>query len=209
MDYTPLILICAVPVALVGQIYFLGRRMSEPEKMLQAMTGGLAGQQQAAISQYKDWLASAGLAFRTSFKFGTIQAAVFQQGDQPRYFSFYFHKRLTFSAESYLADLTVLDTSNSGTLGLFPRPGAYAQSLPRISAQETWRRHLEGEAQLTKKFGFQWVPIARSYEELLTAAMRIRMKHNRSQSFWPVRVLYRYFVTRHLTSNKSIAQQFP
>jgi hypothetical protein len=154
-------------------------------------------------------LTSASLDFRTTFQFGAIQVAVFQQKDQPRFFSFLFHQRVTFSAESYLEDLTILDTSNSGSLGLFPRPGAYAQSFPNISAQETWERHLEGESHLSKKFGFRWVPIKRSYEDLVIDALRVRMKYNRSQIFWPIRVLYRYFVTRHRIANRTIMEQFP
>jgi hypothetical protein len=209
MKYTPLLWIGAVPVFLVMQIYFLGRKMSTPEAMIRPTPNGLSNQQRETISRYNEWLASANLELRTTFQFGAIQVAVFQQNDQPRFFSFLFHQRVTFSAESYLEDLTILDTSNSGSLGLFPRPGAYVQSFPNISAQETWQRHLEGEAHLTKKFGFHWVPIKHPYEELVVEAMRVRMKFNRSQSFWPFRVLYRYFVTRHRIANRTIMQQFP
>jgi hypothetical protein len=209
MDYTPLLWIAAAPAAIMGQIYLLGRKMSEPEKMLRPIAGGLTAQQGETISRHKEWLTSVGLEFRTSFQFGTIRAAVFQQGNQPRFFSFLFHQRVTFSAESYLEDLTILDTSTSGSLGLFPRPGAYAQSFPNISAEEAWRRHLEGEAHLTRKFGFAWVPLKRPYEEIMLAATRVRMKYNRSQLFWPARVLYRYAVTRRRIANRSIAQQFP
>ena len=209
MSYTPLLWIGAVPVVLIGQIYLLGRRMSEPEKMMCSLPGGLDTRQQETIASYNAWLASAGLQFRTAFRCGAIKAAVFQQGDQPRFFSFLFHQRVTFSAESYLEDLTILDTSNSGSLGLFPRPGAYAQSFPNISAQDVWQKHLDGETYLSQRFGFRWVPIKRSYDDLVIEAMRIRMRHNRSQFLWPVRVLYRYFVTRHTIANRTIAQQFP
>ena len=209
MNYMLLLWLGAVPLVLVAQIYMLGRRMSAPEKMLRPIPAGLTPQQQEIFSHYKDWLASIDLQFRATFQFGSIQVAVFQQQDQPRFLSFMFHQRLTFSAESYMQDLTILDTSSSGSIGLFPRPGAYAQSFPGISPQELWQRHLEGESQLTRKFGFQWVPINRPYEELLADAMRVRMKFSRSQSFWPVRVLYRFFVTRHRIVNQTIAQQFP
>jgi len=183
--------------------------MSTPEKMMRPIAAGLSVFQQETISRYDDWLASINLVFRTSFQFGAIQVVVFQQGDQPRFFSFLFHNRVTFAAESYLEDLTVLDTGTSGSLGLFPRPGAYAQSFPNISARDAWQRHLEGEKHLSEKFGFVWVPLKRSYEDLFVAAARLRMKYNRAQAFWPIRVLYRYFVTRHCVVNRSIAQQFP
>jgi hypothetical protein len=48
-----------------------------------------------------------------------------------------------------------------------------------------------------------------SSEQLLPEAIQLRMKYNRAQTFWPPRVLYRFFVTRHRVANKNIAQQFP
>ena len=209
MDYTLLLLIAAIPLVVVLQIYFLGRKMSEPGKMLRPVAGGLSAYQQQAIAPHQDWLVSAHLEFSTSFQFGGIQVVVFQQGNLPRFFSFMFHQRLTFCAESYREDMILLDTSTSGSIGLFPRPGAYAQSFPNMPPSQAWQRHLEGEAHLSKKFGYVWVPLERSYEEILVAAMRLRMKYNRSQLFWPFRVLYRYAVTRFRIANRSIAQQFP
>ena len=164
--------------------------------------------QEQTISQYKDWLDSVNLRHLTNFQFGSILVTVYQQGHEPRFFSFLFHQKLTFQIESYLGDLTILDTGTSGSGGLFPRPGAYLQSFPNISPQEAWQRHLESEAYLSKKFGYIWVPLKRPYEQILPEAMRLRMKYNRSQLFWPFRVLYRYFVTRHLIKNRTIAQQF-
>jgi hypothetical protein len=105
--------------------------------------------------------------------------------------------------------MAVLDTSNSGSSGLFPRPGAYAQDFPNLSVQELWAHHLEAEAHLTQKFGFKWTPDGRPYQDIVMDAMRVRMKHNRSQSLWPFRVLYRYFVTRRRISNRSVVEQFP
>jgi hypothetical protein len=209
MDYRPWLWVAAVPAVLVGQIYLLGRKMSEPEKMISPVMGGLNPHQEQTISQYKDWLDSVNLRYLINFKFGSILVAVYQQGNEPRFFSFLFHQKLTFQIESYLEDLTILDTGTSGNGGLFPRPGAYAQSLPNLSPQEAWQRHLEGEAYLTKKSGYVWVPLKKPYEQILPEAMRLRMKYNRTQLFWPFRVLYRYFVTRRRIQNRTIAQQFP
>jgi hypothetical protein len=206
MNYTPWLWFGMFVAVLVGQIYFLGRRMSEPEKMIRP--NGLNPQRQAEIDHYNEWLTSVQLERRATFQFGSILVVVFQQKNQPRYFSFMFHKRLSWCVESYLEDLTILDTTNSGSPDLFPRPGGYKQNFPGISVQEIWRHHLEGEAHLSKKFGYEWTPINRPYEELLAAAMPIRMNHNRSQSFWPFRVLYRYFVTGRRNYNRSIRQQF-
>lgn len=209
MDYTFWLWLAAVPAVLVGQIYLLGRRMSEPEKMIRPLTGGLIPSQAGVIAHYQDWLTSAQLEYRTCFRFGSILAVVYQQGNAPRFFSFYFHRKLTFSMESYLEDLTILDTSTSGNGDLFPRPGAYRQSFPGLSAQEAWQRHIEGEQHLSNKFGYSWVPLQKPCEQLLPEAVRVRMKYNRSQLFWPVRVLCRYFVSPSRVKNKSIVQQFP
>jgi hypothetical protein len=205
MDHT-LFWIAIIFLILVGQIYLLGRKMSEPQKMLR-ITGGLSPYQQQMLSPYEDWLASVNLEFRYCHQFGNIQSALFQQRNEPRFFSFRFHQRLTFNAESYLEDLTVLDTSTSGSMGLFPRPGAFAQDFPNASPQEVWQRHLVAEAFLTKKFGFVWAPLKQPYEQILLEAVRLRMKYNRSQTLWPLRVLYRYFTTRYLLRNRSIEQQ--
>lgn len=206
MDYTLWIWVGLVPVVLVGQIYLLGRKMSEPEKLIRPIN--LNPNQEEILSRYRDWLASVNLKYRTSFQFGAISVAVFQQGNQPRFFSFMFHQKVAFQVESYLEDLTIFDTGTSGSGNLFPRPGAYFQALPNISAQEAWDRHLEGEAYLSKKFGYAWLPLKKPYEQMLQEAIRLRMKYNRSQLFWPIRVLYRYFVTRHFIINKTIEQQF-
>jgi hypothetical protein len=198
----------ALLAVLWSNIYFLGRKMSEPEKMLRPIPGGLTPFEQQTLARYRDWLASRNLEYRTSFQFGGIRVAVFQQGDAPRFFNFFFHQKLAYAAESYLENLDVLDTTSSGDLGLFPRPGAYLQGFPNMPPEVIWQRHLEGEAHLTAKFGYKWRPLHRSYEEILVQAMRIRMKYNRAQPFWPLRVLFRYATRRRLV-NRTIAQQFP
>ncbi len=204
-----LIFLIVAPLMIMAQIYLLVIKLSEPEKMIKPIAGGLSQADQDRLLRYRDWLASENLQLRTTFRFGPMQVIVFQQGDLPRYFLFNFHKRLTYSAESYLADLTVLDTTASNAIGLFPRSGAYAQSFPRNSPQEVWQRHLEGEAHLTAKFGYDWQPLNREYEDILIDAVRLRMKVVRSQSVWPARVLYRFFVTRPKLLNKTIARQYP
>ena len=204
-----LIFVIGAPLMIMAQIYLLVMKMSEPEKMIKPIAGGLSQADQNRLLQYRDWLASENLQLRTTFRFGPMQIIVFQHGDLPRYFLFNFHKRLTYGAESYLADLTVLDSTASNAIGLFPRPGGYAQSFPGITPQELWRRHLEGEAHLTAKFGYHWQPMGGEYEDILVDAARLRMQVVRSQSFWPARVLYRFFVTRPKLLNKTIAQQYP
>ena len=196
-------------MALLGQVYVLGCRMSEPEKMLEPMPGEWSVVQQEVFSRYEQWLVEMNLEFRTAFKFGTIQTVVFQEQNLPRFLSILFHKRVTFSVDSYMEDLTNLCTDNSGNLGLFPRPGSYNQSYPNTSPQELWKRHLEGEAYLSRKFGCQWAPLTQSFEEVVLASIRLKMQYNRSQFMWPVRVLYRYFVTCHLLKNRSIMEQYP
>ena len=78
MDYRPWLWVAAVPAVLVGQIYLLGRKMSEPEKMISPVMGGLNPHQEQTISQYKDWLDSVNLRYLINFKFGSILVAVYQ-----------------------------------------------------------------------------------------------------------------------------------
>jgi hypothetical protein len=225
-----LVLIAAVPTV----VYLVGRKMSKPEKMMRPITGGLNPHQLQQLLPYKDWLVSAGLEYRNCFRFGSIEVGVFQHGNDPRFFSFIFRRKTVwFSAESYLEDLTVLDTNTTGTLGVMPRPGAFAQSFPNnesqkrtfsrqlialfgglpsfhdMSPQEVWQAHLDGEAHLTKKFGFKWVPLKKPYYGLIIECMQLRMTYTRSQMFWPFRVLYRVIVSRHHLANRTIAQQYP
>jgi hypothetical protein len=196
-------------VVLVFNIYNLGRRMNQPEKMIKPIEGGLSQFEQQSLANYSEWMAANGMEYCASFLFGKIRAVVFQQKGRPRFVTFMFHQRLTYSIESYLEDLTILDTSTSGSVGLFPRPGAYAQSFPGIALPEAWDRHVQGEEYLAAKLGFAFVPLSRPYLQILEDAIRLRMNYNRSQLFWPFRVLFRFFVTRHLLKNKTIAQQFP
>jgi hypothetical protein len=211
MNYMPtVLLILVMPTILVVQIYFRVRKMSEPEKMMKPITGGLNPEQLNQLLPYKDWLISTGLEYRTGFQFGSITAGVFQQGNQPRFLMFRFHPKLTFSAESYGTNHTDLDTSTHNSIGVMPRPGAYGQSFPDISSpQEMWQLHLEGEAHLTKKFGVAWLPLNQPYDQVAMESLRIRITHTRSQLFWPFRVLYRVLVTRHRVANRTIALQFP
>ena len=185
MTYVPLIILVGFPTLLVGQIYALGVKMSKPEKMMQPFPDGLNAlvpAQRQTIAAHQEWLNSENLQFRACFRFGAITVATYQQADQPRFFSFMFHQRTTFSAETYWEHLTLLDTSSSGSLGLFPRPGSYAQSFPGVSAEETGR-HLEGEAYLAQKFKFPAAHITRPYVELVVSAMRIRMQQTGRNPF--------------------------
>lgn len=211
MSLSTFLWIAAVPTLLLVQIYFLGRKMSKPEQMFRVLPGGLAPQQEKALAPYRVFLASKGLVFRLCFKFGALQCVVFRHGELPRFFVFCFppNKPLIFSAESYLTDSAVLDTSTSRSQGLFPRPGAYAQSFPNASIEDVWQRHLEAETFLGERYGLRLVPAENSYEELVLPAMRLRMTFARSQALWPVRVLYRWAVTRHTRVNRTVAQQCP
>jgi len=138
-DNSYLLLIAAMPFIVAGQVYLLVRKMSEPENMMQSLPGGLSADKQQILSNYQDWLNANDLQHLTSFQFGSIQVATFRQRDAQRFFSFYFHKKMTFSIETYFDDtnFTCLDTSTSGSTGMFPqRPNQYQQSFPNVSPDE-------------------------------------------------------------------------
>jgi hypothetical protein len=210
MDYTPFVFILAMPLMIVVQVYLLVLKMSKPEQMLRPIPGGLSADRQEILLAYRDWLAAVNLEYLTSFQFGSIQVAVFQQPGTQRFFSFYFHKTLSYSIESRFDDRSFFETGTSGGMGMFPaRPGAYRQSFPRARADEAWQRHLEAEDYLMKKFGLAWQPLSGPYEAVLINSLRLTMNYVRSIPLWPFRSLYWYAVSRSRLANKSVQQLYP
>jgi hypothetical protein len=200
----------ALPFVIAAQVYFLARKMSEPEKML--VPCGLGADKQQILTGYQEWLSANNFYPVASFQFSRIQVATFRQKDSQRFFSFTFHQRLTFSIETYFDDddCTCLDTGTSGSTGMFPRrPHQYQQSFPNVTPDEAWRRHLEAENYLASRFGIQLKPLSMPYEQILLKAMRLRMQFVRSIPFYPFCALYWFFVTRNRMANRSIQQQFP
>ena len=172
MDYsqltTPLLLLAALPTVVAFSLYQQVVKMSEPEKMLFPLAGGLTDYQQQAILRYKEWLAGQNLHYLTSFQFGSIQVAVFQQQGTQRFLSFYFHQKLSYAIESRFDDSSFFETGTSNSMGLFPaRPGAYRQNLPGVPAEVAWVKHLEAEDYLVRRFGIAWRPLSASYEQTL------------------------------------------
>jgi hypothetical protein len=204
-------LVLGIPLFIVGQVFFLVRKMSEPEQMYQSLSG-LDPSQEAMLAQYQPWLASMGLYPIGYHQFGAIRTATFQQTDTQRFFSFYFHQRLTYSIETYFDDTncSCIDTSNSGSIGMFPqRPGQYQQSFPGVAADVLWQRHLEGEQYVQQRMGVQYANLSLPYDQILMKAMRLRMAYVRSIPLYPFRALYWYFVVRKQMANRSVQQQFP
>jgi hypothetical protein len=206
-----LVFIPALPAMLVLNIYILGRRMRNPESMITMKQPPLPSQVQRALVQHELWLTTASFEFVTSFSFGTIFSVVYRQSVQPRFLSFHFQQnsqRPLFDLETYFEDGAILDTETSGMSGLYPRPGAYAQGFPQCSLEYIWTRHLEAEAYLIGRFNLVPRAVTRPYTEELCRAMRVRVEYNLSQSFWPCRVLYRYFTTMRLRRNKSVMELY-
>lgn len=200
------------PSVIVLQIYFLVRKMSEPEKMLKPIAPRSWGPtKEQAIGRYQAWLDSNDLQRLTSFEFGIIQSVVFQQKGMPRFFIFHFHQqKITHEVESRFDEVTHLETSNSGSSGMFPaRPGVYKQSYPGLTPEQLWQRHLEGEAYLMQKFSLGWHPLTQPYEKVLIHSLRLSMTYVRTIPFYPFRALYWFAVTRFAVRNKSVQQQFP
>lgn len=211
MDYTLLLLLALAPLLIVFQIYFLVLRMSQPEKMMHPIAQGLtATEQQIIAAPHREWLAHYHFQFLTAFQFGSVRVAVFQQQGAQRFLSFYFHQKLSYSIETYFDDLTCLDTSTSGSTGMFPvLPGNYKQSFPNARVDEAWERHMEAEDYLVKRFGLQFRPLSQPYEQTLVNAMTRQMKHVRSHFLWPFRALGWYAFRRGKMANKSIQELYP
>lgn len=207
-----LVILAAMPFFVAGQVWYLVRKMSEPEKMLRPMPGGLSAARQQILANYQGWLNEKKLFHIATYQFGSIQVATYQQQGAPRFFSFYFHKQLTFCAETYFDDddCTCLDTGTSGHIGMFPRrPHQYQQSFPQVTPEIAWQRHLEAENYLMERFGIKCRLLKQPYEQILTKAMRLRMTFVRSIPLYPFRALYWYAISRSQMANRSIQQQFP
>ncbi|MDR3459887.1 MAG: hypothetical protein P4N60_20860 [Verrucomicrobiae bacterium] len=211
MDNPILLFLVVFPLLLVVQIYFLVRKMSEPEKMLKPIERGLGPSKEQFIGGHKAWLDSQNLDWLTCFQFGIVQTAVFQQRGATRFFAFHFHQqKITYEISSNFREDSYLETSTSGNAGMFPaRPNVYKQSFPGLTPEQAWERHLEGEAYLMQKFGLSLEPLNQPYEQKLLGALRMTMMYVRSIPFYPFRALYWFFVTRFAMRNKSIQQQFP
>ena len=210
MDYTPFLFIVAVPLVVAAQVYVLVLKMSEPEKMMRPLSEGVTDYEKQILASHREWLAYCKFEYLTSFQFGSIRVAVFQQQGAQRFLSFYFHQKLSYCFETYFDDLTNLDTSTSGNVGMFPaRPGNYKQSFPNVRADEAWQRHLEAEEYLQAKFGFQFRPLSQPYYPTLINVMRLHMRHVRSLFLWPFRALYWYAFNRGKMANKTIQMQYP
>lgn len=207
-----LVLLAAAPLLIAGQVWFLVRRMSEPENMFQSLPSPLDPLKQQIMVSYGEWLAANDFVHVATFRFGAVRSVTFQQRNTSRFFSFYFHQRLTFSIETYFDDddCGCLDTATSGNIGMFPqRPHQYQQSFPNATQDEAWKRHLEGESYLLERFGIKCRSLTMPYEQVLLKAMRLRMKFVRSIPFYPFRALYWYAVSRFRMRNRSIQHQFP
>ena len=211
MDYMPLYILAVAPFLIVIQVYFLVRKMSEPEKMMKPIERGLGPSKEQFIGSHKAWLDSQQLEWLTCFQFSIIQSAVFQQRGTQRFFIFHFHQqKITYEVESRFEEDSHLETSTSGNSGMFPaRPKVFKQSFPGLTPEQAWARHLEGEAYLMQKFGLTWRPLNQPYEQVLLNSLRMTMMYVRSIPFYPFRALYWFFVTRFAVRNKSVQQQFP
>lgn len=212
LDNFYLVIIAACPFFIMGNIYLLVRKMSEPEKMLLLLPGPLTPRKVAGLGPFQGWLQMNNFRQISSYRFGSIETVTFKQEGAQRFFSVYFHNRITFSLETYFDDVdcTCLDTSMSGSSGMFPtRPNQYQQSFPGATLDDLCLRHLEAEEYLIKKFNLRWKPLTLPYEEILLKAIRLRMQFVRSIPLYPIRALYWYAITRKKVANRSIQQQFP
>ena len=91
-NHVPWFLLALIPLVLIGQIWFMCIRMSKPENMMVPMPAGPSPFRQPIIAAHQTWLNANALEFAQSFRFGSIEVAVFQQrGTQP-FFHFIFSK---------------------------------------------------------------------------------------------------------------------
>ena len=208
--YFLLMLLAVAPILIIVQVYLLVLKMSEPEKMLQPIPGGLNALRQQVLLDHRDWFSARGLEYLTSFQFGKIQVAVFKQQTASRYFCFNFMQSWSYDLITSFDETNGLTTSSSNGIGMFPMPsGDFKQGFPNATADEIWQRHLEAEEYLARKFGLAPRPLTMTYEQHVIDGIRKQMAYVRSIPLWPIRSLYWFAVTRSRMANRSIQQQFP
>ena len=205
-----LVFVSVMAVMLLIQIYTQVKKMSQPERMLIPNQRPLSLDRERYIAEQLQRVSGYQFERAAAFQFGAIEVVVFRQKGTQRFLSFFFHQKISVTAESRFDETTSLETSTTGSTGVFPaRPKAYRQSFPDAPIETTWQRHLEGESWLIQKFGIGWSPLPHSYEETLMNSMRLSMQYIRSIPFYPFVVLFRFFFIRPLFNNKTIQQQFP
>jgi hypothetical protein len=209
MDYTLLGFVALAPVLVMGHFYTAVKRMSEPEKMMRRLEG-LSADKQKLLLRHKDWLEANDFQYLTSFQFGSIQVAAFQQANTQRFFNFNFHQQLTFDLVTQFDDLNGLTTATSNHVGMLPvESGSYKQGFPNASVEDAWHRHLEAEEYLIRKFGIVQQPLTMDLQQCIMEGIRRQVRYVRSIPLWPVRSLYWFAVTRKRMANRSVQQQYP
>lgn len=208
------ILVLLTPFVIAAGVYFLVRKMSEPEKMLFPLPNGLPPGRQQIVNGYANWLQSKQLQTISAYRFGSIETIIFKQKDASRFFSIMFSRlRVSFGVETLFdgTDCASLETATSGSTGMFPMPPhTYKQSFPGVTPDDAWQRHLDAEAYLMERFGLRYrPPLTVPYEQILLKEIRMTMQHVRSIPFYPFRAVYWFFVSRSKAANRSIQQQFP
>ena len=79
LDNFYLVILIACPFFIMGQVYFLVRKMSEPEKMFQPLPGPLTPRKTAGLAPYQGWLQINNFRQISSYRFGRIEGVTFKQ----------------------------------------------------------------------------------------------------------------------------------
>lgn len=201
----------AIPFVIAVQVWFLVRKMSHPEKMLEPLNA-ITPQEEQVLLTHQNWLQQTNLDYLCLFKFGAIRTVIYRQRGTQRFFSFYFHQnRTSFCVDTCFDDneCVCLTTGTSGSIGMFPvRPGLYQQSFPNVPPETAWQKHLDAEQYLIGRFGIKMQPLSMSYDQLMLKGIVLRMQHVRSIPLYPFLALYWFFVTRSKMANRSVQDQY-
>lgn len=207
------IMVLLAPFVIATGVYFLVRKMSQPEKMLFPLPNGLAPERQWVVNGYGHWLQSQQLQTIGAFRFGSLETIAFRQKGAPRFFSIVFSRMgVSFAVETFFdgTDSPSLETGTSGSTGMFPAPPrTYKQSFPGVTPDVAWQRHVDAEAYLIERFCLRYRPLTLPYEQILLNGVRTTTQYVRSIPFYPFRAVYWFFVSRRKANNRSIQEQFP
>lgn len=163
------------------------------------------------------FIAAHGLTLTDALHYAQIPFAIFREPPGPppeRYFVVMLagQKHVCDFVTNFSADTSLTTTQGSHAF-MFPRPpGSFMQGFTKVTLEQQWAKHLEGELYLLEHKLVTGQPNPDETKDIalhIETAMRKQGALIKGIPFYWLRAIGWYFVTRHRMVNQSIAQQHP
>ena len=201
------VFILAVPVV----VTFLSIRGLSSSKL---EPGSLEGEDQGAGSE---WAGENDFAFVGNYALtvgvADLSMSIWRRSDRPTFFCSYLvqsggSRQNSYDFVTLFEDDIMLTTNNKSDSQMLPQPpGYYSQSFSRVSLDGQWNRHLEMENYLMDTGGAILVQNDKPFEDCFVNAIQRQVEFVQSQSLWPLRSIYWFYIRRHKRHNLSIQDQ--